>query len=325
MRHSRRPSGERRRAIGWLAPLMVAIATLSAEAPACAEEPKRPTLAGHTFVSTDLIPDAFVHSYVRNSLGYAQAAHFDYPPVVVNGDTLLALDGNLVYALLGFEYQHALRDWIAVRVAFNLRSRLGTQVSSLVSEGVTLTSGFEFGWLARLRETPTTSLCGALAVTNQSVTLIDMRQFAEDIANGVPDAKLVDAVPTVRTAGSLRYAWAINRPFGLTLQGEGSYGESQRRRESDSWEYGLGASLDFDAREVWSVPVGAALAYRFSSLPLITSTDNGDASETVLRIAYNGKPDFLLSMDILGVLDRENARAEAVWAGGVAVAMRYYF
>jgi len=312
-------------AIRRVVPLLAAALGLHASIPAAAQEPPRPSLAGHTFISTDLIPDAFVRTYLRSSVGYAQAAHIDYPPVVVNGDTLAALDGNLVYAILGVEYQHALRDWLAVRAGLGMRSRLGTQVTSLVSEGVTVTNGFEFGWLARLRATTRTMLCGSLAVTNQTVTVIDPKQFAEDVANGVADARLIDEVPTVRTAGGLRYAWAINRPFGFTVLTEGSYGESPRRRSPDSWEYVLGACMDFDAEAAWGVPLGAALAYRRMSLPVITATDNGDASETVLRLAYNGRSDFLIGLDILGVLDRDNARAKAVWAGGAAIAMRYYF
>ena len=276
-------------------------------------------------MSTDIIPDAFVRSYVRNSLGYAQAAHVDYPPVVIHDDTLRTLDGNLVYALLGFEFQHELRDWIAVRVVVNARSRLGTEVASLVTEGVNLTSGFEFGWLARLHQTPRTMMCGSLAVANQNVTIIDPRQFAEDVANGVQNAHLVDEVPTVRAAGNLRYAWAISRPLGLTLLAEGSYGESPRRRGSDTWGYGLGASVDFDAGAAWKVPVGVALAFRRTSLPVLTVADKGGTSETVVRLAYNGWPDFLIAVDILGVLDRDNARTKAVWADGAAIAMRYYF
>lgn len=312
-------------AIPRFVPVLAAALSLHASIPAAARELPRPSLAGHTFVSTDLVPDAFVRSYLRSSVGYAQAAQIDYPPRVVAGDTLSALNGNLVYALLSFEYQHAIRDWMAVRASLGMRSRLGTQVTSLVSEGVTVTNGFEFGWLARLRATTRTMLCGSLAVTNQTVTVIDPKQFAEDVANGVAEARLIDHVPTVRTAGSLRYAWAINRPFGVTVLTEGSYGESPRRRSPDSWEYALGASMDFDAGAAWGVPLGAALAYRRMSLPVITTTDNGDASETVLRLAYNGRPDFLISVDILGVLDRDNSRAQAVWAGGAAISMRYYF
>lgn len=308
----------------WTAMLVATVLPLCA-GPAFAQEGPRPSLAGHTFVSTDQVPDAFVRTYVRNSLGYAQAASLDYPPLVVRGDTLLALDGSLAYAILGFEYQHAIRDWIAVRVGVGMRSRLGTQVSTLVAEGVTVMSGLEFGWLARLHQTPRTMLCGSLGVTSQTLTVIDMGQFVEDVVDGVPDPKLIDDVPTVRSAGGLRFAWAISRPFGVTLLTEASYGESPRRNEADSWEYGLGASVDFDAGAAYGVPVGVAIAYRQTSLPVITTSDNGISSETVLRLAYNGKSDFLIALDIMGVFNRENTKASPVWAGGAAVSLKYYF
>jgi len=307
-----------------LAALVVTLFCLVAPRTSAQEGP-RPTLGGHMFVSTDLVPDALVRTYVRNSLGYTMTPEFDYPPVIVGGDTLLALDGSLAYAILGMEYQQRLEDWIALRVGFGVRTRLGTQMSSLVSEGVNVTTGLELGWLVRLRETDRTALAATLDFTRQTLTLIDVRQFAEDVVNGEPDASLIDDVPTVRTTGGLRFAWAASRPVGVTLLVEGSYGQSPRRDEVDSWEYGLGASVDIDGAPAWGVPIGLAFAYRQTSLPVLTRTDNGNVRQTLMRIAYTGKPDFLIALDVTGVLDRENLEAESVWAGGAAFSLRYYF
>jgi hypothetical protein len=293
--------------------------------PLSAQEITRPTLGGHTFVSTDLVPDALVRSYVRNSLGYTMTPEFDYPALVVGGDTLLTLDGSLAYALLGMEYQQRLEDWVAVRVGFGLRTRLGTQMSSLVSEGVNVTTGLELGWMFRIRETERTALAGTLDVTRQTLTVIDLRQWAEDIIDGAPEPSLIDDVPTVRTTGGLRFGWAASRPVGVTVLLEGSYGESPRRDEVDSWEYGFGASVDIDGSPAWGVPIGLAFAYRQTSLPVLTRTDNGNVRQTLMRIAYTGKPDFLIALDVTGVLDRENLEADSIWAGGAAFSLRYYF
>src|SRR5262245_57934013 len=220
----------------------------------------RPVLADHQFVSTDLVPDAFVRTYVRSDLGAALAPTIHYPPLIVADDTLQALDGSLSYARIDAEYQQKLRDWMAVRFAYGLRTRLGTKMSSLVNEGVTVASGFEFGWLARVHQAHRTSLVGSLAVSSQYITIVDVKQFAEDVGNRVPDARLIDLVPTVRSNGGLRLAWAISKQFGTTFVGEGSYGESPRRRDADSWEYNFGASVDFDGRAAWNIPLGLALA-----------------------------------------------------------------
>jgi hypothetical protein len=299
---------------------------LAAASPAWAQSEGRPVLADHQFVSTDLIPDAFIRTYVRSDLGVALASAIHYPPLIVAGDSLQALDGALSYARLDAEYQQKLRDWMAVRVAYGLRTRSGSGgLSSVVNEGVTVASGLEFGWLAKLHESHRTSLLGTLAVNSQYVTVVDVKQFAEDVANRVPDARLIDIVPTVRTVGGARFAWAISKQFGTTFLGEGSYGESPRRRDKDSWEYNYGASVDFDGHAAWNIPLGLALAFHQSSIPSWTSDGNGGSSETVLRVAYNARPDFLVAVDALGVFNRENSRAAPVWAGGFSISLRYYF
>ena len=312
------------RLVSWTLAIACTV-VLPTIAAASAQDAGRPTLGGHTFVSTDLVPDAFVRTYVRNSLGYSMTPEFDYPPIVVGGDTLVTLNGSLAYALLGMEYQHAIRDWIAVRAALGLRTRLGTQASSLINEGVNVTSGLELGWLVRIRESSRTSLVGSLDVTRQTLTLIDLRQFTEDVIDGVPDPSLIDNVPTVRTTAGLRFAWAMSHTFGLTALAEGSYGESPRRDQADSWENGFGASVDLDGGAAWGVPIGLVAAYRQTSQPALTTTDNGSVRQTLFRIAYTGKPDFLIALDITGVLDRENREADSVWAGGAAFSLRYYF
>jgi hypothetical protein len=324
MRSRDRRSNRGRTTLRSAAALALALLTLGAAPRARAQEDPRPSLAGHTFVSTDLVPDAFVRSYVRSSLGYAEAASIDYPPLVIRGDTLQVLNGSLSYATLGLEYQAALRNWIAMRIGAGLISRLGTEGSSLANEGVTVSQGYDFGFLAKLRQTPKSMLCGSIAVTNQSVTIIDVKQFAEDVANGVPNARLLDYLPVVRSNAGLRFAWAASRTFGVTLLGVASYGDAPRRHERTSWGWDLGASVDYDAGPAHGIPVGAALGYRMTSLPGVNAADNGNSSQTVLRIAYTGKRE-VVAVDMLGIFNRQNSQATAIWAGGTAFSMRIYF
>ena len=306
------------------ATVLIAVVALGAAPRAHAQEERRPALAGHTFVSTDLVPDAFVRTYLRTSLGYAGSQNIDYPPIVVGGDTLTVLNGSLTYATLGIEYQGMLRDWIAAGISVGLTPRLGTQAASLISEGVTVTQGYDFGVLARLRQTPHTSLCGTLGVSNGWVTVIDVEQFAQDVANGVPNAKVIDSVPTVRSNAGLRFGWAASRAFGVTLLGQTTYGDAPRRQQLTSWGWDMGVSVDYDFAPSHGIPLGAALASRITSQPGLTTTDNGNTSQTVLRIAYT-RPHELIAVDVLGVFDRQNSLAEAIWSGGVAFSMRTYF
>jgi hypothetical protein len=243
---------------------------------------------------------------------------------VVGRDTLQVLNGALNYATLGIEYQALLRNWIATRISIGLVSRLGSQGSSLINEGVTVVQGYDFGFLAKLRQTEKSSLCGTIGVANQWVTIIDVHQFSEDVANDVPNARLIDYVPAVRTNAGLRYGWAASPAFGVTVLGQGSYGDAPRRQQLTSWGWDLGASVDYDFAPKHHIPLGTALAYRITSQPGLSATDNGNSSQTVLRIAYTGHRE-VVALDILGLFDRQNALAEAIWAGGMAFSMRTYF
>jgi hypothetical protein len=82
--------------------------------------------------------------------------------------------------------------------------------------------------------------------------------------------------------------------------------------------------VDFDAQAAYGIPVGAALAYRLFSLPQLTATDRGNNSQTVLRIAYTGEHD-VVALDFLGLFNRENSQAAAIWAGGTAFSLRICF
>jgi hypothetical protein len=56
----------------------------------------------------------------------------------------------------------------------------------------------------------------------------------------------------------------------------------------------------------------------------VNVADNGNSSQTVLRIAYTGKRD-VVAVDMLGIFNRQNSQATAIWAGGTAFSMRIYF
>jgi hypothetical protein len=293
--------------------------------PAGSQEIRRPNIGGHTFLSTDIVPDAFVRTYVRNSLGYAAAANLEYPSVVIGGDTLLSLEGNLSYATLGFEYQQAVKDWIALRVALDGRTRLGTQVSSIVLDGVTVNAGYDLRWLVRVHESSRTMLSGSLGLSQQTFTRIDVKGFVEDVIAGTPNPRIIDDVPALRSYAGAHLSWAISRPFGFTGILKGSYGETPWRDEPSGWGYEYGGTVDFDAGPAWRVPVGLALGYLQQSSPSLTNNISGASRTGVLRIAYNAQPDFIVGIDVTRMWNREENRSNTLAANGGALTLRYYF
>ena len=285
---------------------------------------KRPALGGHTFLSSDFVPDPFIRGFVRQSLGVAQALDLQFPLGIIDGDTLVVLNGDLTFAVLDLEYQAAVKDWIAARGRINLRTRLGTDGTSLLAEGLQVSTGFEFGWLLRLVQSEKVVLSANVDVTRSSFTVVDFRQFLEDVIADAEDPQLADNVPAVRGSGGLRFAWGASPLFGLTALFEAGYGDAARRDREGDFIYTLGTVLDFDFGAVSPVPIGLGLGYRQSSLVQQVDAES-DTRAVVVRLGYTGRPDFVVALDILGNSVRDASLAEPVKSVGALLAMRYYF
>lgn len=318
-----RTSNAVRRVLRLSAPAVAC--ALAFAAPSAAQDIARPHLDGHTFLSTDLVPDAFVRTNLRNSLGYAQALDVEYPSVVIDGDTLIALDGSLVYAVLDFDVEYAVKEWVSLRARINARTRVGTDVPSILLDGLTVGTILDLGWKFRVRETTSTSLVASAGFMNGTFTRIDIEGFVEDVVNDVPDPSLIDDIPVTRAKGGLHYAWAISRPVGLTLMAEGSYGDTPWRDVDEGWEYSYGAAVDVDGKPLAGVPLGVGLGFRQTSLPELSATSANVARSAVVRVAFNAQPDFLVGVDLTMNRTKEIDGRDPISAGGVSLTLKYWF
>lgn len=300
------------------------VGMVAAAEPDPADDRARPILANHYFTETPTIPSPFVRSYVRNRLGLGGVTDFTILPQEINGQPVEGLTGSVTFALLDFEFQYAIREWIALRAKFTLAGRVGTDVQALLAEGVTMTSGFELGWLVGLREGEKTTLGLDLGLSDRSYTGVNIGRFVEDIIEGV-DTSLVDKSPSMRGFGGLRWAWAASRLMGMSARVVGGYGESLDRRKSSEVFANAGVALDFDVGVVSTIPMGIALAYSYDSFPEFSSDAAEGIHAVTLRLAYVGRQDFLLSLDLGWEEYPQPDSDETIKGTTTLISMRYYF
>ena len=255
-----------------------------------------PVLGPHRFSPISTLKHPFMKTFVRSTLGGGQANDVNLGTVVVGNDTLVDLEGDLLFLQLQFEYQHAVKDWIAARVEVDVGGRLGTDVGSLVADGIRTSVGYELGWLLRLFNSDRVLLAGDLFLTNQSFTVIDLQRFVDDILAGDP-ASLVRSSPSVRGGGGVRFGWGVSRLFGLTAVSEVAYGESPLAGQANQWTFGTGVTGDFDLNAVTPVPFGISLGARIDRYPRIGDNTDDALISTALTIAYNGHRDFLIGIE----------------------------
>ncbi len=193
------------------------------------ESLQRQFRGGHRFIHNALVPSPNISSFVRASLSFGESPAPQVPIFVIGGVDLSSLQGDLLFAGMDFEYQHAVKSWIAVRARFRMIARLGNEVSSLLSAGVTASTGFELGWLVKLVRTDRLMLSGSLEVSSNKTTILDLLGFVEDVLDTVP-ARLVRNTPSARGGAGLRFAYGVSPLFGFTTFVSGGYGESTDRR-----------------------------------------------------------------------------------------------
>jgi hypothetical protein len=289
-----------------------------------ADQIRIPRLAGHTFVPNRFAPDPFVKTYVRNSLGLGKVPDLVTPIIVIEGETVVGLQGDLLNAILEFEYQQAIQDWIAFRAQVRVVGRLGTGVQSLLAQGITANTGFEIGWLFKLAQGRRTMLSGTLNLWNSSTTVINLLDWAQGIVDGV-QVPLTRTVPSTRGGGGLRFAWAVSDLVGMNLFTEVGYGESVDHFNDDEWFYRLAATVDFDLKTKTSVPLGFAVGYRQMSVPEGGGDFSGNVREVLLRTAYTGSTDFRISLDMTWGQLPVTALDQTLKVVSTSINLRYYF
>ena len=288
-----------------------------------AKDLKRPKLGPHRFIPNPLTEDPFPRTFVRNSLGIGTALDLPIiPEIVIGTDTIEAITGDLIFALLDFQYSQRIKEWMGFWATVKVRGRLGDDAGALISEGVTLSTAFDIGWMFKFLETDRIAMSATAQVTKGSFTGMNLFSFIEGVIDSQP-VPLVRKVPTLWVGPGLRFAWAANTWLGVTASGNLMYGEgADRTKDSQTfWRLSAGASLDFTS--LIHVPVGLVLAAQMAS-----DDPNGESSNNsqggLVRIAYTGRDDFVIALD-LSSLRTTLFSGTTVDVGSTQISMRYYF
>lgn len=286
-----------------------------------------PTLAGHRFTTTAVIRGPFITTYFRDAIAVGMAPGSMVPVAVIGGKEVMFETGDVLFSTLQLEYQQAVKDWMGFWANFYLAGRLGTETASLLSQGVTVTSGFRLGWLLRIMQSDDMALSGTVQVVNTGYTAVDLAGFVEGIVDDglTEDDKLVrDATCMIANTG-LSYAWAINPTIGLTASGAVGYGESPDQQEGSDWYFDVGAAVDFDLRRHIPAPIGAAVGFRSTSVPESDLSLGNGATIATGRIDYIGRPDLNVGLEIASQWQDFRGSDRTLRYTTAALDFRYYF
>ena len=287
------------------------------------------SLNGHRFITNSFIKSPFINTYLETRLGAGKTSLLELPLIVINGEPLYTLKGDLAFTYLGFEYQQAVKDWIAFSGKIDVVGRLGTDAQALLSDGVNLRVGFEFGWLVKLYKNEEMMLSGMAKISNNSYTIIDLYGFTQGIIDSgkiTPQNTLVKSTPVSVASLGLSYSYTINKMFGITASSTLGYGESVERFSEDEWYLNYGVSADADLNPDYSVPIGFALSYLGQTRGKNTSSVlGGDPQNIIFQINYTGKSDLDLGLLFNYQWYNKASTDQTITFTNIFLNIKYYF
>jgi hypothetical protein len=270
------------------------------------------------------MPDPFVNSHFGMSLGVAASSKFENVILEIDGEPLLGVDGTLLFADLDFEYEQKIKDWIAVYFKGGLTARIGTELNSLLAQGINTVTSFRLGWLFKLAEGHKYLLSGNVQVNNHGASFINIGDFLVDVVEDTIGASISQKVPSLNATAGLRFAYGFNDLIGVRLNTEVGFGESFERGSTSTF-YNLGGLVDLNLAGRTNVPLGFAFNLNLSTLPDFVYVDDRTALITGLKIGYTGAEHFVIGVETLFMKVPIPNLKEKISSTGVVITTKYYF
>lgn len=256
---------------------------------------KIPTLNGHTFLSTSYLQSSFVATSLQADIGIGSTSTLKIPGIIIDDYEILSFEGKLLFVDLNVQYQQRFNPWLALFISAKMAGRLGTDMSSIMADGVNTIVGGNIGWLVRIKQTDKLNLSGTVSLNNITGNFINVTKYFDEIINNEPYPSVIKKVPAMTAGIGFRGAYAFSPTFGLQFNLDYAYGESLERGASKAYFSG-GILGDVDFNPKYKVPVGLALGYSMSSAPEIVMNDGGFSNLFLGKIGYTGSQDFELGV-----------------------------
>ncbi len=297
------------------------IADLSADS---SSDSKTQILNGHRFPSTSYMRSAFVSTSVQADLGFGATSILTLPGIPVGEYEILSFTGQLVYVDLDVQYQQRFTPWLAMFFSAKMAGRVGSDMSTILADGVNTLAGGDIGWLVRIKETEKFMLSGSVRITNIRGNFINVPEYFEEIINNEPYPSVIKQVPGLAAGFGLRSAYAFNPTYGLQFNLGYQFGETLERGPSQSYFAGsILGDIDFNPKQ--EVPVGFALGYALSTSPVLVMNDGGAANLFLFKIDYTGSNDFELGLQFNMYSTYLKSIDDNAFVKKVMLGFRFYF
>jgi hypothetical protein len=256
---------------------------------------KREHLNGHTFQQLSYFRTSFTSTHLNANIGFGTTPALKIATITIDTLKVFEFEGQVVFVDVTVRYQQRFTPWLAMYLQGNMAGRLGSDLSTILADGVNTLTGFELGWLIRFYQSKKLNLSANVHVVNASASFMNISKYFEDLINGAPNPSVTQTVPAMAVDVGITGGWAISPTWGLQFFGDIAYGESLEREATQAY-YNAGIEGEIDFNPKYRVPIGLALGYVATNNPESVSANSGFSNIFMGKIGYSGSKEFELGL-----------------------------
>ena len=137
-------------------------------------------------------------------MGFGSTSTLKIPGFEFNDQELFTFEGKLLFFNVNVKYQQRFRPWLALYFSFSASGRVGTDISTILIDGVNTISGGNVGFLVRIHEWEKFNLSASINLTNMTGNFINVKEYVEDIIDGVQNPRVIHSVPATNVRAPTR-------------------------------------------------------------------------------------------------------------------------
>lgn len=264
--------------------------------------PQGPVFAGHTYSPIAPLDLPLIRTTTQMNIGVGQTTGIRLPVINIADKVVLAPVGNLAVATGLLRHEQAIKSWMSVYMEFVGVGRLGTNVSSLLAQGVNTSMYYQLGWKIKVLETEKLYFSSGLELRDGVYSTIDLQRWAKGLIDSgyvSVNNPLIDTKPALAVTVPIRGMWTLSDVMGLYGGITVGFAESYVRGPEPRIQVGAHAILSTNWNPVLKVPIGTSIGFAYSELPESGQTGSGAVKNLYLRIGYTGERAFSLGVQTM--------------------------
>jgi hypothetical protein len=289
---------------------------------------KLPILNGFRFMPSDMVKEPFVNTYFKVGAGTGIALDLTSYVKNFNGTVIDTVSGDLTYVQGGIEFQYAVNDWLAISAGYAGYGRLGNNTYTILTSGVSYTTGYSLGAALRLVNKEKFVLSESAEFSSTKIAMYSIYDYIKNAVQNYGDTTFKNDLLIEGNVYKLflntNVAYAPNNWLGFMGNAGFGIGKPFEQKDRGNVRIALAGSVDFLNVKHINFPVGILASIKYNAY-----SETGENVDNVFtygfRIAYTGHKDF--DVGIENTYSRLNFRQkdEQIKSLQTAARVRYYF